>query len=148
MKYNFKKMNMEYANEIASWKYRGFMKSIYMDPYFDNYNPETKEMKGPGDCDGFAALVDNEVIGLYEYYIKGDIIEIGLALNPKYVGKGLSKDYILQGIAFMVKEYNYKNSFVQLAVEEDNKEAYHAYLKVGFKEIKKEDEEIIMYYYL
>ena len=32
MNYKFENMNLEYANEIASWKYEGFMKTIYMKP--------------------------------------------------------------------------------------------------------------------
>ena len=148
MEYLFVKMNMEYAKTIANWRYKGFMETIYMKPYFDNFNIEAGEMKGPGNCDGYVVLNQNEIIGLYEYYLKGDFIEVGLALNPKFVSRGLSKEFILKGIEFCIKEYNYTNYYIQLLVEIENKSAFYAYLKAGFKEIRREEDEIVMHYLL
>lgn len=142
--YEFRPMTLEYAKEIKEWKYDGYMEDIYMDPYFDNYNEVTGEMKGPGNCDGYVAIYEIEVIGLFEYYFKDEVMEIGLALNPKYVGKGLSKEFIKQGIYFGIVTYSYKKDYIKLSVEPDNTAAYNAYKKYGFYEYNKTDDEIQM----
>lgn len=147
MNYVFKPITFEEVGIISEWKYSGFMDSIYMKPYFENYNQD-KTLKGPGNCDGFVAYLDGELFGLFEYYSPESELEIGLAINPKFVGKHLAKGYTLAGIEFGVKQYNYKKQFVKLAVEEENVPAYKAYLSVGFKEIGKEKSEILMRYYI
>ncbi|QVK16766.1 GNAT family N-acetyltransferase [Mycoplasmatota bacterium] len=148
MEYKFEPMRLDYANEIASWRYIGFMKEIFMKPYFDNYNTESKEMKGPGNCDGYAVVDKDNLIGLFEYYFKAGFMEIGLALNPKFVGNGMSKDFILKGIAFGIKQYNYQKEAILLSVDKENKSAYKAYLKVGFVEYNRTEDEIEMKYFL
>lgn len=139
-------MRLHYAMEIASWRYSGFMKEIYMKPYFDHYNDLTGEMKGPLQCDGFAVFNGNELCGLFEYYIKDGAIEIGLALAPSYIGKGFSKDFILSGIEFGVNLYDYHKDYILLSVDHRNIAAYKSYLKAGFVEYDRNDEEIFMKY--
>jgi len=146
MKYTFKDMRIHYANQIKDWQYEGYLKDIYMNPYFDNYNESTGEMKGPLNCDGFAVFKGVELFGLFEYYHKDGVLEIGLAINPIFVGKGYSKDFILEGIAFGVKEFKYSKNYILLSVEKDNIQAYKAYLKVGFKEYQRDTQEIMMKY--
>ncbi len=148
-KYEFVPMKSQDADEIKEWRYDGYLESILMDPYYKNIHPETGIMRGPNGCDGYAVYSGDELIGLFEYYHKeGGIIEIGLALNPKYVGKGLSKDFILAGINFAIKKYDYRRDFMQLTVDIKNENAYHAYLKAGFKEISRDKEEVFMKYFL
>ncbi len=147
MKYTYKKMNMEDAKEIASWRYDGFMKKIFMDPYFAQYNPNSKEMKGPGNCDGFVVYHNDQILGLFEYYNVEDVIEIGLALNSRFIGKGLSKEFILDGIEFGLKKYQYEKAYIKITVEMGNDVAYKAYLSAGFIEVNRNKEEILMRYY-
>ena len=142
--YKFKKMRLHYASEISKWKYDGYMKDIYMKPYFDNYNEVTGEMKGPANCDGFAVFRDDELFGLFEYYDKDESKEIGLAINPEFVGKGFSKGFIYEGIQFLITKYKYNREYVYLAVEKENISAYKAYLKFGFVEYDNDKEEIKM----
>jgi len=148
MNYKFVPMNTDYANIIYNWVYSGYMEKIFMQPYFDNFNELTGEMEGPGGCDGYAVLNKDELVGLFEYYFKGEIMEIGLALSPDYVGKGLSKKFIMQGVNFGITNFNYKKDYIKLSVEEDNHAAFKAYLKVGFKENNRSDNEIEMRLYL
>ena len=148
MKYSYVPMNLEDATKIASWRYQGFMKEIFMDPYFTQYNEITKEMKGPGNCDGYVVYDQDDVIGLFEFYHTDEIIEIGLALHPKYVGKGLSKEFILDGIEFGIKQYQYTKEYIKITVELGNDAAYNAYVKVGFEEIDRSEDEILMRYYI
>lgn len=146
--YKFKDMRLHYATEIASWKYDGYMKDIYMKPYFDNYNELTGEMKGPLKCDGFAVFKDNDLFGLFEFYLQEDGIEIGLAINPLFVGKGYSTEFIGAGLEFLKDYYKYNKKYVYLAVEKENYAAHKAYLKFGFIEYETNREEIKMRYNL
>ncbi len=127
----FKKMTFESALIIKQWEYSGFVKKIEMKFYFDNYE-KTGELRGPGGCYGYAVYDQDELIGLFEYYNVDDIMELGLALSPKKAGKGLSKDFILSGIKFGIKEFNYKRDYLMLNVNVLNKPAVNAYLKAGF----------------
>lgn len=147
MKYTFKQITIGDILKIKEWKYKeGYMKDIFIKPYLDNYM-RNKPLKGPGNCDGFAVYEGNILLGLFEFYVNDDI-EIGLAINPEFVGKGLAKTFIKQGIDFGVINYNYKMDYVKLSVGIENLPAYKAYLKTGFVEIDRNKEEIMMQYKL
>ncbi len=148
MKYSFLPINLEMLDVISLWRYKGKMKRIYLQPYYDNYNPLTKETLGPADCFGFGVYDGERLIGLFEYYFFDEVMEIGLAIAPELIGKGKSKTFILEGIAFGIKTYEYQLPFVQLHVDIDNESARIAYQKAGFKEVSKENNEILMKYYL
>ena len=47
-------MTLNYINKIKNWQYDGFVKNIYVKPYFNNFDEETCEIKGPEGCEGFA----------------------------------------------------------------------------------------------
>jgi len=87
-------------------------------------------------------------VGLFEYYPKGDIIEIGLALSPELVGKGYGKDFVKQGIDFGIEHFNYQGEYIVLNVNLKNKAAVKVYKKAGFKEFKKEKDSIEMRKYI
>lgn len=148
MAYKFIPMNLEYAHEIKEWKYNGFVKDIYMDPYFENYDKETGKTKGPGGCEGFVVTDSDKIIGLFEYYFTDGILEIGLALNPKMVGKGLGKEFVDEGIAFGIREFDYKENYVKLTVNSKNKPAVRVYEKAGFIKHNEENSEIEMRKYI
>lgn len=145
MNIEFKPLTIPRIKEIQSWKYKGYMKNLYMKPYFVNYE-KNGEIKGPDNCDGYGAFSQGKLIGLFECYFKESLIEVGLALNPLYVGKGLSYEFIRAGIDFLIKRYQYKESKILLTVDKGNYAAYHAYLKVGFRVIGKNKEEFKMVY--
>lgn len=148
MNYAFKPMTIRYLEEISTWRYDGFVKELYTRPYFDNHKKKKTILKGPDNCDGYVVVKDKALIGLYEYYIRDGYIEIGLALNPKYVGKDYSKDFIKAGIQFCINHYDYTNKYILLNVKAENMRAYKAYLKAGFIETKKQNNDIEMRYYL
>lgn len=145
--YDFKPVTIDDIKEMSKWRYLGFMESIFLKHYFDNHD-NNRPLKGPLDCDGFAVFKDSILFGLFEFYIKSDYIEIGLAINPEFVGKGFSKEYIRSGIDFLIENYDYKKNYVVLEVEKENLAAYNAYKKFGFIVSKENDEEIEMRYYL
>ncbi len=143
MMFTFKKIAIKEIEQMAKWSYP-FMEVMYMKPYFENYE-QGKELKGPLNCDGFAVFKDEQLFGLFEYYNVTDIIEIGLAIAPEFAGKGLSQQYIDEGINFLIDHYDYKGDIITLNVEKENIPAYKAYLKFGFQVVK-EAEEIEMKY--
>ncbi|SIR17913.1 GNAT family N-acetyltransferase [Halanaerobium kushneri] len=148
MDFKFVAINLEYLAEIKDWKYDGFIKKIYVDPYFENTDENNIELRGPGGCIGFVALTQNKLAGLFEYYFRGEIIEIGLALNPAFVGKGYGKDFVEQGIAFGIEYFAYQEEYIKLNVNINNKAARRVYKKAGFKEYDREDDSIEMRKYI
>lgn len=73
MVFKFVPISLEYLKEIKNWKYDGFLKNIYVEPYFENINQKNAELKGPDGCKGFAALNKNKLAGLFEYYKVGKL---------------------------------------------------------------------------
>ena len=99
MKYNFKKMNKEYAEEIAyQWKYRG----IYSFYDITADEDDLEEFLDPDEWDNsFVVLNESEqLIGFYSYYFKEDIMWIGFGLKPTLTGKGYGAEFVKAGIKF------------------------------------------------
>lgn len=141
--FKFCPVTLEAIKEIGNWRYRGVVKSIYITPYLESINSD-EYIKGPDGCDGFIAYIDNYIAGLFEFYFENDIMEIGIALNPALVGKGLSNEFIRSGIDFGINNYNYSMDYIRLVVNENNKSAIKVYENVGFNFYKKNDENIEM----
>ncbi|MGM0420873.1 MAG: GNAT family N-acetyltransferase [Bacillota bacterium] len=144
MGYNFVEMNLESIEKIASWEYEGAVKSIYVQPYFDSYNEATGEMRGPADCKGFAVYDDEFLVGLFEYYFYDKIMEIGLALNPDLVGQGLGQKFLEAGISFGLSNFNYREDYIKLTVNEANLPALKIYERAGFYRYGNDGQEIEM----
>lgn len=144
MKFEFIPMTLDYARQINTWEYSGYVKSIYVEPYFNSFDEATGKVKGPDGCEGFAGVNQNTLVGLFEYYFRDEIMEIGLALNPELVGKGFGKDFVLQGIYFGINEFKYKQKYVKLTVNIQNKPAIRVYEKAGFIEYTRKENEIEM----
>lgn len=141
--YKFIPISLEDVLEIENWTYDGYMKNIYMKPYHTNLELH-KKLKGPDFCDGFSVYLGNSLFGLFEYYQRKDYVEIGMAINPIYAGKGYSQCFIEAGIVFLKKHFKYDKDYVYLTVEKQNYQAYNAYLKSNFYVIEKTEEEFIM----
>ncbi|WLR47334.1 GNAT family N-acetyltransferase [Halobacillus litoralis] len=143
MEFEFRPIKMEDVRQIDSWNYDGFVEKVVMKPYFDSYK-QTGELKGPGGCEGYAAFLDEAVVGLFEYHVNGGIMEIGLALRPDLIGKGLGATYVKQGISFGIHHYDQDMNEVRLEVDEQNKAAIRVYEKIGFKTVEQKDRDIEM----
>lgn len=146
--YIFKEITYSDVLIMDSWKYNGFEKSLYMDSYHDSYKNEESPLKGPQGSTGFSVYNNENILfGLFEYYFEEDGVYIGLAMNPDFVGRGLSKGFILEGIDFARNRYNLKGK-IKLAVHRLNIQGIKAYEKVGFKFVKKEGDELLYTYEL
>lgn len=143
LNFRFMPINIEYVQEISSWNYKGFIEEVVMTPYFESFKKD-KELKGPGGCDGFVALLNNEVAGLFEFTVRDNIMEIGLALKPNLVGKGLGEKYVKQGIEFGVQYYDINIDSIRLVVDQKNQAAIRVYEKVGFTKVEQQENEFEM----
>lgn len=125
------------------WRYEGFEKELFMQPYFDSF--ETKGVLiGPGGAEGFAVLSEGELYGLFEFYRGSEYMNIGLALHPNNVGKGYGCMYVEQGVKFGIENFAYAKEFIELTVHKMNIPAIKVYEKVGFEVFEDEGEEFKM----
>ncbi|ATP41395.1 GNAT family N-acetyltransferase [Solibacillus sp. R5-41] len=135
-------MNGEIAKEVLSWEY---------DKPYDFYNNELTDEAMKELLDGsYNALVNNnqELIGFFctgnnaqvpvgkklgVYSAKS--IDMGLGMNPKYVGKGSGFEFC----SFIMRyiEKNYQSTPIRLTVAKFNQRAIHLYEKLGF--VKKDE---------
>ncbi|MGM7701831.1 GNAT family N-acetyltransferase [Pseudalkalibacillus sp. Hm43] len=143
MDFKFIPITIEYVKEIDSWNYEGFIEEVWMTPYFESFN-NTEKLRGPGGCEGFVALLDNKAVGLFEFRMENSIMEIGLALRPDLVGKGLGVEFVNQGIEFGLKHYDTEFDYIRLEVHFQNKAAIRVYEKVGFVKVEQKATEIEM----
>ena len=143
MNFTFKPLNIEYVKEIDSWNYEGFIEEVLMTPYYESFK-KTGILIGPGGCEGFATFLEDETVGLFEFNINDSTMEIGLALKPDLVGKGLGVPFVNQGIEFGLQHYQLKLHYVKLVVDQNNKAAIRVYEKTGFEEVERTDTEIEM----
>ncbi len=133
-----KKMNEEFATEILNWRYER--------PY-DFYNNELTTAAMEEMMDGsYSALLDNreEFIGFFctgesaqvpkghQYGVyKEDFVDMGLGMNPKFVGVGNGFEFCSFIIQY-IKE-NEKGKSIRLTVATFNERAIHLYKKLGFE---------------
>lgn len=143
MEFNFKPLTIEDVKVIESWNYESYIEQVLMTPYFQSFH-ETGSLSGPGGCEGFVALLDNELSGIFEFHVHEEFMDIGLALKSSLIGKGYGKDYVNQGIKFGIQWYSSQINYVRLEVNRNNKAAIRVYEKVGFYKVNGSDDEIEM----
>jgi ribosomal-protein-alanine N-acetyltransferase len=125
-------MDEKYANEIAyNWKYDGSY-SFY-DITADK--EDLKEFLNPEKWEYTFAVLNEleELIGFYSFYFKSGIMWIGFGLKPDFTGKGHGFDFVLSGIKYGIKKYNYDKDYLMLGVAKFNKRAIKVYKKIGFQ---------------
>ncbi|MBK9149207.1 MAG: GNAT family N-acetyltransferase [Flavobacteriales bacterium] len=130
---DFHPITVAQAREIATWRYTGHEKQLFMDPYFTAQDG-MGALKGPGGCTGFAVCHERALVGLFEFTFVEQVMWIGMALHPALVGRGHGMDLLQQGIDFGRRTFAYTGAFVALAVDASNAPALKLYQKAGFKE--------------
>ncbi|UOQ92194.1 GNAT family N-acetyltransferase [Halobacillus shinanisalinarum] len=137
MKLIINNMNKNLATHILNWKYER--------PY-DFYNNEVNGEEIKERLDGsYYALSDEqgEVIGFFCFGATAQIpignqygvynenfVDMGLGMNPDYVGKGHGYDFCSFIINY-IRE-NYEGTSIRLSVATFNKRAIHLYEELGF----------------
>ncbi|MGL1892410.1 MAG: GNAT family N-acetyltransferase [Spirochaetaceae bacterium] len=142
--YRFEPITYADVLVMERWRYKGFEPAIYMDRYHESKDRGDSPIKGPRGCIGYTVYnTENIMFGLMEYYFEDDGVYLGLAINPEFIGKGLSQNFIFEGIEFLKSNYNL-NKQIKIEVHRRNIQAIKAYEKCGFKFVKR-DEEILLY---
>ncbi len=142
--YRFEEINYANVLEIESWRYSGFEKAIYMDRYHESRERGDNPLKGPRGCFGYAVFnKDNTLFGLMEYYFEKDGVYLGLAINPLFIGRGLSKQFIYEGIENLKKKHKFDKP-VKIEVHRKNIQGIRAYESYGFKFRSRKDD-ILLY---
>ena len=142
MKLFIENMNEEIAKDILTWKYEK--------PY-DFYNSELtdEDMKERLNGSYFALVNDNkEIFGFFctgenaqvpvgkkNGVYSDDSIDMGLGMNPNFVGKGNGFEFCSFILRYIEK--NYKGNPIRLTVAKFNQRAIHLYEKLGF--VKKDE---------
>ncbi len=140
--YLFKSITYYDVLQIEAWQYNGFEKCLYMDAYHESYKRSENPLLGPRGCRGFSAFNNlGELFGIMEYYFDSDGVHLGLGINPQFVGRGYSKVFILDGINFLRREFNYEDRIL-LEVDRRNIQGIKAYENVGFKLYRRVDNEL------
>ncbi|MCA1023827.1 GNAT family N-acetyltransferase [Halobacillus litoralis] len=142
MMFTFVPLTMDLVDEIDAWDYEGFFEQVVMTPYYESHSEEGK-LKGPGGCEGYAALLDGKTAGLFEFTPKKASLEIGLALKPEWIGRGFGVTFVRDGIAFGLQQYEGIRS-VTLTVSVENEPAVTVYKKAGFSIVREKAGEVEM----
>ncbi|MGE0567889.1 MAG: GNAT family N-acetyltransferase [Bacteroidia bacterium] len=135
MKFIFRPITKEDALIIAQWEDYRPGDFIYMEPYLKSHEKNENPLIGPGGCIGYTVYNESELFGLFEFIRKSEYLEIGMAINPKFRGKGHGKLFLKAGIAFGKKMFPNNSEMIQLCVSEDNLNAIKLYEANGFKRI-------------
>ncbi|MEK4426557.1 GNAT family N-acetyltransferase [Solibacillus sp. FSL K6-1523] len=131
-------MNEDLAKDIVSWEYEK--------PY-DFYNNEISDGAVKELLDGSYFALVNEDQKLHGFFCTGDnaqvpvgkrfgvysenSIDMGLGMNPKYVGKGSGFEFCSFILRYI--EENHKGTPIRLTVAKFNQRAIHLYEKLGFE---------------
>ncbi|ARI77157.1 GNAT family N-acetyltransferase [Halobacillus mangrovi] len=136
---SIQEMKKEYINEILMWRYES--------PY-DFYNSEDSEEDIQEFLEGdFYALLNeqNQIFGFYctgvsaqvpsgnkeDIYLE-DYIDMGIGMNPCFVGKGKGMEFCERVLKDIYKRF--PNVPIRLTVATFNQRAIRLYKKLGFVE--------------
>ncbi|MEO4053140.1 GNAT family protein [Solibacillus sp. CAU 1738] len=135
-------MNEKLAKEILCWKYN--------EPY-DFYNNDLTDEAMKEMLDGTYYALTNDVNETFGFFCIGesakvpigeqfsvyteDFVDMGIGMNPKYVGKGNGVKFCSLILQFI--EERYSNIPIRLTVANFNERAIYLYEKLGF--VKKQE---------
>lgn len=130
-------MNEEASNDILTWQY---------DRPYDFYNNERTDEALQEILDGSYYRMNDENNVLIGFFCIGanakvpagnefgvyneDLVDMGVGMNPTYVGKGNGFEFCMHVIRFI--QEHYPNKAIRLTVATFNERAIHLYEKLGF----------------
>jgi ribosomal-protein-alanine N-acetyltransferase len=129
VRFEFRKMTDEEAQEIAGWR--------YVPPYdfYDSVSDpddlaELLDSHRRGD-DYFSALDEKgTLVGLFQFKRDGKVVRVGLRLRPDLTGKGLGHGFLVAGLEFA--RWSFSPEVFSLSVATFNERAIKVYEGVGF----------------
>lgn len=129
-----KKIKATDAKDLASWKYKAPL---------DFYNHSDSPYFYLDPANNYSLLFkEKDILGFYCYglecQIKGgnykeEALDIGIGLNPKFIGKGLGKKFFQNVLNDIKAKKNPKK--IRLSVANFNKAAIKIYESFGFKKL-------------
>jgi len=129
---DFKEMNEEYANIIVSKDSIG-----NYDCYNINHEPEDIDDL-LDDSDGyefFVSFINEEIIGYIECYFENEVLEVGMALLPEHISKGVGTDFVSQAIEYLINHYEYAGEVIRSFISINDSRAIEVMERVGFNKI-------------
>ena len=128
-RYLFKQMDDDEAREISGWRY---------EPPYDFYDA----VSDPGDLEElldperredayFSAFDEEDLVGFFQFEVRGDTVDVGLGLRSDLTGAGLGLGFLLAGLDFALKRFS--PARFTLAVATFNGRAIRVYEKAGFR---------------
>lgn len=127
--YRFESINEEYIDQLILWKYEEEYACYDIEDRISSISKLFEE----SDYDFFVGFNESEeMVGYMECFFKEDILEVGHGLNPIFIGKGLSYDFILDSIEYAVEKYDYSGEVIRILIEPFNKRALKVYQRIGF----------------
>lgn len=130
MVFGFLPITEEYADAILSWKYQ----SEYSCYDVDKNETSLEKLMTEEGFDFFVALINDEVLaGFVECsFDEEGILEVGCALMPQFLGKGLGFDFVSNCIEYIVEYYDYSEDRIFTLLKPDDKHAIKVFERVGF----------------
>jgi [ribosomal protein S18]-alanine N-acetyltransferase len=104
VRFEFRKMTDEEAQEIAGWRY------VLPYDFYDSVSDpddlaELLDSHRRGD-DYFSALDEKgTLVGLFQFKRDGKVVGVGLSLRPDLTGKGLGHGFLVAGLGFARRSF-------------------------------------------
>ena len=140
MVFDLQPIKDKYMDEILSWKSQS---------EYSCYDTEKNETTLEGliseeGTDFFVALIDEvELAGFIECtFDDEDILEIGCALMPEFLGKGFGFDFVSNCVEYLIEHYDYSQDRIITVLKTKDLHARKVFERVGFS-VTDESEEWI-----
>ncbi len=128
---DFKKMNEKYANIIVSKDAIGNFECY-------NINHEVEDIDDLIDKEGyefFVSFIDDEIVGYIECFFEEEVLEVGMALLPEYIGIGIGTDFVFQAVEYLVDYYDYSGEVIRSYINGEDDRTISVLERVGFKKV-------------
>lgn len=133
----FRPINHDDAREIINYRYDG-------DYSFYDMEKTATDLDTLLNSDDFDFFIvessDEEMVGFIEVAFIDDIMEMGAALVPEFMGKGLGYDYISSCVDYLIEYYDYSERQISTLIKPFDTHAIKIYERVGFTKIDENDE--------
>jgi ribosomal-protein-alanine N-acetyltransferase len=132
MKFEFYKMNNQYAHLILNWHYEKPFDFYDFSYDEDDYQEWMEKIKNNDWENEYIVFYNKEFIGFFIFILEENYLEIALGLHPDLTSQGIGQSFVEAGIEYA--KSNFKFDFLILNVASFNIRAIKVYQRVGFIE--------------